>query len=98
MIKSAEYNLYTPDGDRAITIKPINQTIPGGNMYSTGVFQLSEGVVGLGDIVFDDNMNEWEYSGMGDLTHPQAEEIALFIKNYREPNPEDRNLDENRIE
>ncbi len=98
MIKPTEYNLYTENGDRRITIKPIIQTIPGGNKYATGVFDLSEGAVGLGDIVFDDNMNEWEYSGMGDLTHQQAEEIAAFIKGYREPEPEDRELDENRIE
>jgi hypothetical protein len=97
MIKQAEYNLYTEDGDRHITIKPHIETIPGGDKYATGVFALSEGAVGLGDIVFDDDMNQWEYSGIGDLTHPQAEEIAQFIKDYREPDAEDRELDENRI-
>lgn len=98
MIRPTEYNLYRGGEEREITIKPLIRTIPGGNMYATGVFQLHEAEVGLGDIVFDDNMNEWEYSGMGDLTHPEAEEIANFIKNYHEPNPEDRAMDENRIE
>jgi hypothetical protein len=54
-------------------------------------------MVDLGDIVFDDNMNQWEYSGMGDLTHLQAEEIASFIKNYHEPDAEDRAFDEHSI-
>lgn len=97
MIKPANYNLYTDDGDRIITIKPVNKTIPGGNLYATGVFALSEGKVDLGDIVFDDDMNQWEYSGMGDLTHQQAEEIVAFIKTYQEPDTEDRELDENRF-
>ncbi|WP_184546378.1 hypothetical protein [Mucilaginibacter sp. FT3.2] len=97
MIKPANYNLYTEDGDRIIIITPVNQTIPGGNLYATGVFALSEGEIDLGDIVFDDDMNQWEYSGMGDLTHQQAEEIAGFIKNYQGPEAEDRELDENRI-
>jgi hypothetical protein len=97
MITQTQYKLYTENGDREITIKPNIEPIHGGNQYATGVFDLSEGAVGLGDIVFDDNMNEWEYSGMGDLTHQQAEEIAAFIKRYREPEPEDRELDENRI-
>jgi len=97
MIKPANYNLYTNNGDRLIIIKPVTQIMPGGDIYSTGVFGLSEGSIDLGDIVFDDKMNEWEYSGMGDLTHKQAEEIARFIKNYHEPDPEDRMMDEGRI-
>jgi hypothetical protein len=94
MIKPANYNLYTSNGDRLIIIKPATKIMPGGNMRSTGVFGLNEGKVDLGDIVFDDKMNEWEYSCMGDLTHKQAEEIASFIKNYHEPDPEDRMMDE----
>lgn len=80
MIKPAEYKLYTDDGDRTITIKPVNQTISGGALYITGVFKLSEGEVGLGDIVFDDDLREWEYTGLGDLTHEQAAEIATYIQ------------------
>jgi hypothetical protein len=94
MTQPVEYILYTADGDRNITINPVTNPIPGGNRQATGVFGLSEGLVDLGDIVFDDNMNQWEYSGMGDLTHPQAEEIASFIKSYHEPDGEGRELDE----
>ncbi|WP_419701348.1 hypothetical protein [Mucilaginibacter sp. NFX135] len=80
MIKPAEYKLYTADGERVVTIKSVNQTIPGGTVYITGVFKLSEGEVGLGDIVFDDDLREWEYTGFGDLTHEQAAEIAEYIQ------------------
>jgi hypothetical protein len=30
-------------------------------------------------------MNEWEYDSIGDLTYDEAEEIADFIKNYKDP-------------
>lgn len=86
MFKSTDYNLYTSDGERSITIKPVNQAIPGVASYVTGVFKLSEGKVSLGEIVFDDNMRAWEYTGFGDLTHKQAAEIAQYIqdKTHRE--------------
>jgi len=97
MISPASYRLWTADGERHIIIKPVNRAIPGGHMQSTGVFALIEGNVDLGDIVFDDKMNEWEYSAMGDLTHEQAKEIAAFIKNYRGPEAEGRELDEHTL-
>lgn len=80
MIKSADYNLYTPDGERFINIKPVNHAVPGVKLNVTGVFKLSEGKVSLGEIVFDDNMRAWEYTGFGDLTHKQAAEIAQYIQ------------------
>ncbi|MDN5287593.1 MAG: hypothetical protein JWR38_3867 [Mucilaginibacter sp.] len=80
MIKPADYSLYTSDGERSITIKPVHQTIPDVTTQITGVFKLSEGEVDLGDIVFDDNMREWEYTGFGDLTHEQAAQIAKYIQ------------------
>lgn len=74
------YTIYKDGEEHSITITPINQNIPGGNLYSTGVFKLAEGPVGLGDIIFDDKMHQWEYTGLGDLTHQEAAEIAGFIK------------------
>ena len=88
MTNIATYMLELEDGTHNITIKPVNQTIPGGNLYSTGIFKLNEGNVGMGDIVFDDDMNQWEYTGLGALTHENASEIAEFIRNYREPDNE----------
>lgn len=85
MIEQVSYALENEEGVRHITITPVNQVIPGGNMYSTGVYKLSEGVVGLGEIVFDEDKNDWEYTGIGDdLTYEDAEVIAKFILNYED--------------
>jgi hypothetical protein len=80
MKNKADYILETGDKDRRITIRPVNQRLIGSYLPAIGVFRLSEGNVELGEIVFDDNMIQWEYTGMGDLTHQQAAKIALFIK------------------
>lgn len=80
MTESINYTLYKEGEEHSITISPLNQNIPGGDVYVTGVFRLNEGAVGLGDIVFDDNMNQWEYTGMGDLSHEEAAEIAGYIQ------------------
>lgn len=88
MLEKAEYILVAEDGEHRIVIHPDNKCLPGGNWYATGIFRLTEGDVGIGDIVFDDDMKEWEYTGMGDLSRESAEEIAEFIRNYKEPEPE----------
>jgi hypothetical protein len=92
MIKPVNYNLYTPDKERIISIEPIVKTIPGGALYATGVFKLSDGEVNLGEIVFDDEMRQWEYTGMGDLTHEQASEIATFIQDQTRQELEDQQI------
>jgi hypothetical protein len=74
------YDLDTDDGIRHITIQTVHQQIPGTDVYATGVFSLNEAEADLGDIVFDDNMHEWEYTGMGNLNHNEAKKIARFIK------------------
>jgi hypothetical protein len=88
MIDPINYTIFKDGEEHNITITPLNQNIPGGDIYVTGVFRLTEGEVGMGDIIFDDNMNQWEYTGMGDLTHQDAAEIAGFIqiKNTPEAN------------
>jgi hypothetical protein len=80
MTETINYKLFKDDEEHTITITPVNQNIPGGDIYVTGVFRLTEGHVGMGDIVFDDEMKQWEYSGMGDLNHQDAAEIAVFIQ------------------
>jgi len=80
MTDPINYTLYKDGEEHSITITPVNQNIPGGDIYVTGVFRMQEGEVGLGDIVFDDDMKQWEYTGMGDLTHEDAAEIAGFIQ------------------
>jgi hypothetical protein len=86
MTEPIYYTLYKDGEEHNITITPVNQNIPGGDVYVTGVFRLNEGGVGLGEIVFDDNMNQWEYTGMGDLNHRDAAEIAEFIKTVDKQN------------
>ncbi len=92
MISQVGYDIETVEGPIHITITPVNEPIPGGNFYSTGVYKLTDGTVGMGNIVFDDEMNEWEYNGIGELTYEEAEEIAGFIKNYKDPEGADPNL------
>ena len=85
MVNQISYDIETTEGSRHITITPINEPVPGGDFYATGVYKLTDGVVGMGSIVFDGAMNEWEYDSIGDLTYDEAAEIADFIKNYKDP-------------
>jgi hypothetical protein len=85
MVNQASYDLETTEGPVHLTITPVNEPVPGGNYFSTGVYKLSDGVVGMGDIIFDANMENWEYDGIGELTYDEAAEIADFIKNYKDP-------------
>ncbi|QEM09361.1 MULTISPECIES: hypothetical protein [Mucilaginibacter] len=80
MEKLVVFDLDTEDGMRQISIEAVHQLIPGTHVYATGVFRLSEGETDLGDIVFDDNLKEWEYTCMGNLNHHEAKKIARFIK------------------
>lgn len=92
MINQVSYNIDTVDGPVHITITPVNNLLPNGDYFSTGVYKLSSGVVGMGDIVFDEDMDEWEYNGMDEFTYDEAEEIAEFIKNYEDPKGADPGL------
>ena len=80
MKSELNYTLYTGDGKRSITIHTYNHATPCSGCYTEGVFAIHEGDTDLGDIVFDDNMNQWEYTGMGNLTHEEAAMIAGFIQ------------------
>lgn len=77
MTDPLNYSIYKDGEEHKITIKPVKA---GDHLYSTGVFKLSEGKMSIGDIIFDDKMQQWEYTGLGDLTHQEASEIAGFIK------------------
>jgi hypothetical protein len=92
MISQTDYTLFKEDAEHIITITPLIEHVPGGALYLTGVYRLSEGRVGLGELVFDDDMNQWEYTGMGDLTHEEAAEIATFIQANSDDLPDDEPL------
>jgi len=85
MIEETYFILETEDEDRTITIRPVNQIIPGGDRYATGVYDLFEGAVGLGAIIFeDDKLKNWRYDGWDELSEKEATEIANFIRRYEE--------------
>jgi len=85
MIKEVYFKLETEDEYRTITIRPVNQIIPGGDRYSTRTYNLFDGVVGLGAIIFeDDKLANWKYDGWGELSEEEATTIANFIRNYEQ--------------
>ncbi|RYE14157.1 MAG: hypothetical protein EOP51_28610 [Sphingobacteriales bacterium] len=83
MTESVIYHLETEDGVRSIKIKPINEVLPNGDHYATGIFDLSEGDVGLGQVIFDILTDEWEYNGVGELTQDQLFEIVSYIHKHK---------------
>jgi len=92
MINQVAYDINTLDGPVHLTITPVNQILPGNIYYSTGIYKLSAGVVGMGDITFSEDMNEWTYDGIGDLTYEEAAQVAAYIKNYKDPAGADPDL------
>jgi hypothetical protein len=92
MINQAGFNISTVDGPIHLTITPIIDSLPDGIYYETGVYKLTAGSVGMGSISFDEDMTNWTYDGIGELTYEEAEKVADFIKNYKDPasaNPEE---------
>ncbi len=80
-----KYTLDAGHGIRSISIHAHKYAAAGSGFYAKGVFALQEGDTDLGDIVFDDKMMQWEYTGMGNLTHEEAAMIAGYIKNKSQP-------------
>lgn len=85
MVSQTNYTIQTESGEVHLIISPVNAHLPNGDYYSTGVYKLHDGTVGMGDIRFDENMNNWSYNGMDELTYEEAAEVASFIKNYKDP-------------
>ena len=92
MIRQANYTIETTQGTIHLTITPENAPMPNGDFYLTGTYELADGVVGMGKIVFDENMEEWTYDGIDALTYEEAAEVADFIKNYKDPAGADPDL------
>ena len=91
MINQTTYTVNTINGPIELTITPINAQLSNGDFYRTGVYRLTNGVVGMGEINFDENMQEWDYDGMDELTWDEAADVARFIKNYQDPADADPN-------
>ncbi len=92
MINQVGYNINTFDGPVHLTITPIIESLPDGIYYATGVYKLSAGTVGMGNITFDEDMTSWTYDGIGELTYEEAAEVADFIKDYKDPASADPDL------
>lgn len=82
MIDPVLFGLESDGCERPITITPVLNRLQNGELRPTGVFRLAECNIGMGEIVFDDEMKQWEYTGMGNLTHIEAAKIARYIRNY----------------
>jgi len=74
------YMLYKDNEEHKITITQTDQKFKDRDSHITGVYKLAEGRTALGNIVFDDQMKQWEYTAMGNLTHEDAALIAGFIQ------------------
>ena len=73
------FKLYRNTDLHVINITEVKEAIPGKSFVS-GVFKLTEGKTNLGNLVFDDAMNQWEYTALGNLTHKEAAIVATYIK------------------
>jgi hypothetical protein len=80
MINQTSFDIIAINGPVHLTITPVIQPLPGGNYYATCVYRLNDGVVGMGTITFDEDMNNWSYDGIDQLTYDEAAEVAGFIK------------------
>ncbi len=85
MVNRVSYEMNTAAGHLSITITPENTPVPGGDYYATGVYKLSQNGIGIGTIIFDLDMKHWKYDGLDELTYHEAERIADFIRNYKDP-------------
>ncbi|MEO6149459.1 MAG: hypothetical protein ABIN95_01570 [Mucilaginibacter sp.] len=83
MHKLLDYNTVIDDFVRHLTITPVNEILPTGDYYSTGIYKLHEGNVGMGQITFDPETDDWDYDGSGDLTHEQVVDIVAYIRKHQ---------------
>jgi len=85
MVNPATYRLYTPAGERLIDIDPVYEEIAGGDLFPTGRYLISEASGGKGEIRFDGDLIEWEWSGSGAMEGNSIDRIIRFIEEYNEP-------------
>ncbi|MGZ3766725.1 MAG: hypothetical protein ACXVB0_16735 [Mucilaginibacter sp.] len=84
MVNPVKYHLDTENGERLINIEPVYEEIAGGDLFATGRYILSEGNSGSGEIRFDGDLFEWEWSG-SNLGDEYIDNIVKFIREYNEP-------------
>ncbi|RVU01070.1 hypothetical protein EOD41_10670 [Mucilaginibacter limnophilus] len=79
MTEAKTIHLNTSGGTIELIITPVIETF-GGASYLTGIYKVHEGPVGMGEVMYDTETDNWEYTGIGDLTHEQQQQLVNFIK------------------
>lgn len=85
MVNPVNYQLYTNEGVRLITIEPVYEEITGGDLFATGRYILSEGNTAIGELHVDGKLVGCEWSGNATLTDENVDQIVGFINEYNEP-------------
>ena len=85
MVNPAKYQLDTASGERLICVEPVFEEIGGGDLLPTGRYMISEADGGHGEIRYDGDVLEWEWSGPNRMEEESIARIARFILEYNEP-------------
>jgi len=85
MVNPVKYHLDTQNGERLINIEPVYEEIGGGDLFPTGRYMLYEANEGVGEIRFDGELFEWEWSGDHNFDDDTIFRIVQFIREYNEP-------------
>lgn len=85
MVNPVNYQLYTNEGVRLITIEPVYEEITGGDLFATGRYILSEGNTVIGELHVDGKLVGYEWSGNAILSDESVDRIVGFINEYNEP-------------
>lgn len=85
MFYPVKYQLDTQSGERLISIEPVYEEIGGGDLFPTGRYVLYDANDGVGEIRFDGELFEWEWTGDKDIDYEAIFKIAQFIREYDEP-------------
>jgi len=85
MVNPVNYQLYTNEGVRFVTIEPVYEEIAGGDLFATGRYILSEGDTAIGEIRVDGEVVACEWNGNAKLANESVDRIVEFINEYDEP-------------
>ena len=85
MVNPVNYQLYTNEGVRLITIEPVYEEITGGDLFATGRYILSERNTVIGELHVDGKLVGCEWTGHAILSDEDVDRIVGFINEYNEP-------------
>jgi len=85
MVNPVNYQLYTNEEVRLITIEPVYEEITGGDLFATGRYILSERNTVIGELHVDGKLVGCEWTGNAILSDEDVDRIVGFINEYNEP-------------